>query len=1048
MANIAYSNRGNWATGSNLPNLVYPPGDEDGYAAIDRVVYYHRCPACPPSKFTAYDDRKRLSADGGTTHAAANDPATPSGLLPIRFLWDIRTYLRHGAHGLATVVRLVIPHSPARVLRRWWFDPSTDNPEASDTPLRDQPQSLSTDPFEAFQRAMDGVLGWETVPLGSVSADVDLPDPAMLAPYPRQWDQRLAEKASYRPNGQTATPRYPASLGMNSTSAPLGSSPEVHPMPPRTESLMDHHSLPPQRSFLTTPRRRASRRSSLGNHPVDFSLPTIDPVQPPSGNTVHGSSRVHKRHRLHPRRLSGTGRHESLVHALIRFPLLAGVLILILVELYCYLLVRLTVSVWENLCVWRGRTHRLRQRLNCAQTYDEWRTAAQALDGYLGNNAWKSEPSTRIYNASLLYRVTRQMRELRQRLFQHDPTPCDTNHGAMGMNSLDHPTGHPTPQSSLPSPLLAGLGTNDQQALATAFSSTKNGGTMASPQPSTLRAWTLQLRNLLLHSGTKSNLGGHQNAALYTRTYYGTKHIIHHYVDETLRSLDTLYQSPHLSAHEKLAFFRKATRSYGQTALCLSGGATFGYHHLGVIKTLLAHGLLPKVVSGTSAGSLIAALTCCYTDEELQVLIRPELHMHMNACSDPWLVRLARFWREGVLFDAGRWAHQAQWVTRGSTTFREAYERTGRILNITVVSADAPHASDGTKLLNYVTAPDVVIWSAVLASSAIPGVLKPVVLMMKVYQNLSAENLAVQRAHDTNAPNAEVLDGYDGHPFHRSWALVPYMSSGTRWCDGSLQIDIPLEALHRCFNVQYTIVSQVNPHIALFFYNRLGSVGDPAPHRRGKGIRGGFVLSSLERFFKLDLQKWLKVLRDLDLLPLFLEQNWSFIWLQRFAGDITMIPTQYQWSEYMHLLSDLDESATALKIRHGETMAWPKVLMLRNRMLIEQTLTEYHRALRKYRAMAASKRPLAQGSPAENPAPVTRASSTYQSPVWSASSVSPPPPLPLSTAEQHLASSPPPLFKPQPDSIAAMSTGAESDTSSSANEWSDDERSWPREPTW
>ncbi|KAJ1982631.1 hypothetical protein H4R34_001650 [Dimargaris verticillata] len=1043
MTTLAGGDRSSWTARSNLSDLVYPPDGEDGYAAIDRIVYHHRCSACPPSKFTAYDDRKHLTAEGSTAHAVANNPTSPSGLL-----WDIRTYIRHGAHGLATVMRLVVPRPPTRALRQWWFGSSTGSDETTDTPQQDQPQPLSTDPFKAFQRAMDGVLGWETVPLGSVSGDVDLPDPATLAPQPEQWHQRLTEKPLCQSNGSTATSRYPASLGLNSNLAPLGSSPETHLMPPNADSLMAHHSLSPQRPISSTTRRRVSRRSSLGNHPVDFSLPTIDPARPPPASAAHGSSRMHKRDRLRPRRLMGTGRHESLVHALIRFPLLAGVLMLIMVELYCYLLVRLIVSIWENLCVWRGRTHVLRQRINCAQTYDEWRTAAQALDGYLGNNAWKSEPSTRIYNASLLYRVTRQMRDLRQRLSQHDPTPWDANRGPTFTNSPD-PSSHPTPQPSPPSPLPAGLDTNDQQTLATAFSGNAGGThttTLHQPQAALLRAWTLQLRNLLLHSGTKSNLGGHQNAALYTRTYYGTKHIIHHYVDETLRSLDKLYQSPHLSAHEKLAFFRKATRSYGQTALCLSGGATFGYHHLGVIKTFLAHGLLPKVVSGTSAGSLIAALTCCYTDDELQVLIRPELHMHMNACSDPWLVRLARFWREGVLFDAGRWAHQAQWITRGSTTFREAYERTGRILNITVVSADAPHASDGTKLLNYVTTPDVVVWSAILASSAIPGVLKPVVLMMKVYQNTSAENLAAQSARNSNASETKATRGHDGHHHHRPWTLVPYMSSGTRWCDGSLKIDIPLEALHRCFNVQYTIVSQVNPHIALFFYNRLGSVGDPAPHRRGKGIRGGFVLSSLERFFKLDLQKWLKVLRDLDLLPLFLEQNWSFIWLQRFAGDITMIPTQYQWSEYMHLLSDLDEQATALKIRHGETMAWPKLLMLRNRMLIEQTLTEYHRALRKHRAMAAAKRPKTQVPTVEHYAPLDRAS-TYQSPVWSASSVSPPLPMPFSTAGHHPTASPA-FFRAQPDSITAMSTGTESDMSSSANEWSDDERSLSLEPTW
>jgi predicted acylesterase/phospholipase RssA len=39
----------------------------------------------------------------------------------------------------------------------------------------------------------------------------------------------------------------------------------------------------------------------------------------------------------------------------------------------------------------------------------------------------------------------------------------------------------------------------------------------------------------------------------------------------------------------------------------LSGGAYLGYYHVGVAKTLFSEGLLPRVISGASAGSLMAA---------------------------------------------------------------------------------------------------------------------------------------------------------------------------------------------------------------------------------------------------------------------------------------------------------------------------------------------------------------------------------------------------------------------------------------------------------
>ncbi len=54
----------------------------------------------------------------------------------------------------------------------------------------------------------------------------------------------------------------------------------------------------------------------------------------------------------------------------------------------------------------------------------------------------------------------------------------------------------------------------------------------------------------------------------------------------------------------------------------------------------------------------------------------------------------------------------------GLWTFQEAFDRTGRIINIIV----APMNNyDPPRLLNYLTAPHVCVWSAVLASCAIPG---------------------------------------------------------------------------------------------------------------------------------------------------------------------------------------------------------------------------------------------------------------------------------------------------------------------------------------
>ena len=51
--------------------------------------------------------------------------------------------------------------------------------------------------------------------------------------------------------------------------------------------------------------------------------------------------------------------------------------------------------------------------------------------------------------------------------------------------------------------------------------------------------------------------------------------------------------------------------------MLLSGGAAFGVKHLGVIAALYRENLLPRIVCGTSAGSIVAATVCVKSDDEL-----------------------------------------------------------------------------------------------------------------------------------------------------------------------------------------------------------------------------------------------------------------------------------------------------------------------------------------------------------------------------------------------------------------------------------------------
>lgn len=181
------------------------------------------------------------------------------------------------------------------------------------------------------------------------------------------------------------------------------------------------------------------------------------------------------------------------------------------------------------------------------------------------------------------------------------------------------------------------------------------------------------------------------------------------------------------------------------------------------------------IATDHSVDRSVAAFICCRTDQEISQLLTPELADRITACSEPMTVWMKRVWKTGARFDTIEWAKKASWFTLGSMTFKEAFERTGRILNVSgevslrcylarssltepVARTVIPYDTHSpTKLLNYINAPDCVIYTAVIASAAVPGIINPVVLLRKDKQG----------------------------------KLHPWEFQG-RHKDGSLRVDIPL----------------------------------------------------------------------------------------------------------------------------------------------------------------------------------------------------------------------------------------------------------------
>ncbi|KAF2964251.1 hypothetical protein GQX73_g9309 [Xylaria multiplex] len=536
---------------------------------------------------------------------------------------------------------------------------------------------------------------------------------------------------------------------------------------------------------------------------------------------------------------------EGYLYGLLKWPFLFSVVLWILGLGAAYLATRFYIFLYEHYVAWTGRRERLRRNLRATSSYYDWVRAAKEMDAYLGNERWKEENEYAYYDSKTVRRVYEQIRKHRKAAEKEEAQDGSKN---------------------------------DIEAL-----------------------------KALTEACVKNNFVGVENPRLYSQTYYGTKNLVQRFIDEVETSTRFLLNSRQLPLDEKRALFKRMHANFGRTALCLSGGASFAYYHFGVVKALLEADLLPDVITGTSGGALVAALVATRTNEELKQLLVPALAHNIKPCSEPITTWFPRWWKTGARFDSVDWARQASWWSRGSMTFREAYERTGRILNVSCVPAD-PHSP--TILCNYLTSPDCVIWSAVLASAAVPGILNPVVLMMKA------------------------LDG----------SLVPY-SFGHKWKDGSLRTDIPIKALNLHFNVNFTIVSQVNPHISLFFFSSRGTVGSPVTHRRGRGWRGGFLGSAAEQYIKLDLNKWLKVLKHLELLPRPLGQDWSQLWLQQFSGTITIWP-QAQISDIWKILSDPDIDRLARMLHEGQQSAFPKLKFIANRLKIERSIEQGRRETR------------------------------------------------------------------------------------------------------
>lgn len=397
-----------------------------------------------------------------------------------------------------------------------------------------------------------------------------------------------------------------------------------------------------------------------------------------------------------------------------------------------------------------------------------------------------------------------------------------------------------------------------------------------------------------LRQGLYWNLGNMCNPALYGRALLGTKQLIHDYTEEVAATLNFICdnQFPDLGHGDKLRFFNETALSFGRSSLMLSGGATLGLFHVGVVRALILEKLLPMVISGSSAGSVVAAAIGTRTPEELPDLLEPA-----NAYYHFWkLLGLRQMFHRRVLMDSAQ-TRRAIAANIPDLTFEESFRRSGRIINITVSPAEL---NQPPRLLNYLTFPYLYVREAVMASSAVPLLFEPVMLMTR----------------DENGRR------------------VPYLPS-LRWTDGSLRSDLPGLRMRRLHNVNHFIVSQTNPHVIPFLQKHLEEQGM-------LGAARDWVYSLLRGTaqYAIGLGRLSAPIRTvrhtLDYASSILDQD--------YRGNITILPKVTVW-RYANVTANPKLDEVRRFIREGERATWRRMAMLRNQTLIANTLEDCVRRL-------------------------------------------------------------------------------------------------------
>ena len=404
----------------------------------------------------------------------------------------------------------------------------------------------------------------------------------------------------------------------------------------------------------------------------------------------------------------------------------------------------------------------------------------------------------------------------------------------------------------------------------------------------------------ILHEGLHGNLCNIAAPSLEKHTKIGTKLLIEEFIQQVVEALDFIYEADEdeIDFYEKLSFFDETAHAFGRSCLMLSGGAGLGFFHGGVIKSLVEHDLLPDVISGASAGSIIAGLVGTRTTEELKEILDPEI---VYEKFQEW--RIWKGFSKDSLFDSTN-LENALIELFDLTTFEEAYKKTGKHITITVSPADLHQRS---RLLNAKTSPNAVMSQAIRASCAIPIVFSAVQLKAK----------------------------------NQNGDIVPYIPN-RRFADGSIMADLPFKRLARLYGVNHSIVSQTNP-ISTFL--RTSDKKDTSKSLLGMTLDHAAKLAKINSIYAFDLLESAISHRSTKL---GIHKVRSII-DQQYVGDINILPDPTV-KNYLNILSNPSKESLATLTKHGERNTWSRIEKIKRNTMISKRLHKYLKLLKQREA--------------------------------------------------------------------------------------------------